>query len=88
MHVANHPLAKAKTVTACRQIAAGDFLLRMRGVKGQRQAQCAGFQQSIHPRGRRREILSFAPQIRMQCIKILPQGRSDTGESRIVRRFF
>ncbi len=26
MDVANHPLAKTKTVTACRQIAAGDFL--------------------------------------------------------------
>ena len=56
-----HWLVKTKTVTACRQIAAGDFLLGMSRVKGQRQAQCAGFQQSIHPRGRRREILSFAP---------------------------
>ena len=29
----------------------------MRGVKGQRQAQCAGFQQSIHPRGRIPELM-------------------------------
>lgn len=58
----------------------------MERVKRQRQAEGALVEHGVHPRRRRREILTRPPQRRVQRIEIAPQRGGDRREGRRLRR--
>ncbi|VGP83607.1 hypothetical protein SB00610_04053 [Klebsiella quasipneumoniae subsp. similipneumoniae] len=58
----------------------------MERVKRQRQAEDALVEHGVHPRRRRREILTRPPQRRVQRIEIAPQRGGDRREGRRLRR--